>query len=77
MFRLISIAEHDIAVIFQQPTKIVAKQIDQEKKDEAEASAKFADESPVAPRSEIQTDVYWEVDNDTEGKLKGTYFFND
>jgi len=58
-------------------TEDLAKQIDQEKKDEAEASAKFADESPVAPRSEIQTDVYWEVDNDKEGKLKGTYFFND
>ena len=58
-------------------TEELAKQIDQEKKTEAEASAKFADESPVAPRSEIQTDVYWEVDNDSEGKLKGTYFFND
>ena len=58
-------------------TEELAKKIDQEKKDEAEASAKFADESPVAPRSEIQTDVYWEVDNDSEGKLKGTYFFND
>ncbi|NBB80774.1 MAG: pyruvate dehydrogenase (acetyl-transferring) E1 component subunit alpha [Verrucomicrobia bacterium] len=54
-----------------------AKKIDQEKKDEAETAAEFADESPVAPRSEITTDVYWEVDNDTEGKLKGTYFFND
>jgi pyruvate dehydrogenase E1 component alpha subunit len=54
-----------------------AKTIDQEKKAEAEASAKFAEDSPYAPRSEIQTDVYSEVDNDTEGKLKGTYFFND
>ena len=58
-------------------TEDEAKRIDQEKKDEAEASAKFAEDSPVAPQSEIQTDVYWEVDNDTEGKLKGTYFFND
>jgi pyruvate dehydrogenase E1 component alpha subunit len=58
-------------------TEESARKIDQEKKDEAETAAKFADESPVAPRSEIQTDVYWEVDNDTEGKLKGTYFFND
>jgi pyruvate dehydrogenase E1 component alpha subunit len=58
-------------------TEEFAKKIDREKKDEAEASAKFAEESPVAPRSEIQTDVYWEYDNDTEGKLKGTYFFND
>ncbi len=58
-------------------TEELAKKIDQEKKNEAEASANFAEESPVAPRSEIQTDVYWEVDNDTENKLKGTYFFND
>ncbi|HKK17601.1 MAG TPA: pyruvate dehydrogenase (acetyl-transferring) E1 component subunit alpha [Opitutales bacterium] len=58
-------------------TEDLAKEIDKEKKEEAEASAQFADESPVAPREEIQTDVYWEVDNDSEGKLKGTYFFND
>ena len=58
-------------------TEDEAKRIDQEKKDEAEASAKFAEDSPVAPRGEIQTDVYWEVDNDTEGNLKGRYFFND
>ena len=58
-------------------TEDQAKQIDREKRDEAEAAAQFADESPVAPREEIQTDVYWEVDNDTENKLKGTYFFND
>ena len=58
-------------------TEDEAKAIDQAVKDEAEASAKFAEESPYAPRSEIQTDVYWEYDNDSEGKLKGTYFFND
>lgn len=58
-------------------TEDLAKKIDQDKKNEAEASAKFAEDSPYAPRSEITTDVYWEVDNDTEGKLKGTYFFND
>ncbi|MEM1223200.1 MAG: pyruvate dehydrogenase (acetyl-transferring) E1 component subunit alpha [Verrucomicrobiota bacterium] len=58
-------------------TEEMAQSINQEVKDEAEASVKFAEESPYAPKSEIQTDVYWEVDNDTEGKLKGTYFFND
>ncbi|MGK0456717.1 MAG: pyruvate dehydrogenase E1 component alpha subunit [Zhongshania aliphaticivorans] len=58
-------------------TEDQAKKIDREKKDEAEASALFAEESPYAPREEIQTDVYWEVDNDTDKKLKGTYFFND
>jgi pyruvate dehydrogenase E1 component alpha subunit len=58
-------------------TEDLAKEISNEKKAEADASAKFAEDSPVAPRSEIQTDVYWEVDNDTEGRLKGSYFFND
>ena len=54
-----------------------AGKINLEVKSEAEAAAKFAEQSPVAPRSEIQTDVYWEVDNDTSNSLKGTYFFND
>lgn len=58
-------------------TEELAKEINAEKKAEADASAQFAEDSPYAPREEIQTDVYWEVDNDTEGKLKGTYFFND
>jgi pyruvate dehydrogenase E1 component alpha subunit len=54
-----------------------AGKINLEVKSEADAAAKFAEQSPVAPRSEIQTDVYWEVDNDTSDSLKGTYFFND
>ncbi|MEM8867640.1 MAG: pyruvate dehydrogenase (acetyl-transferring) E1 component subunit alpha [Verrucomicrobiota bacterium] len=58
-------------------TDELAQQMNREVKLEAEASVKFAEDSPYAPKSEIQTDVYWEVDNDTEGKLKGTYFFND
>lgn len=58
-------------------TEELAKEIDRKKKDEAEAAAQFAEESPYAPREEIQTDVYWEVDNDTDNQLKGTYFFND
>jgi pyruvate dehydrogenase E1 component alpha subunit len=58
-------------------TEASAKEIDQEKKVEADASAKFAEESPYPPRSELTNDVYWSVDNDTEQQLKGTYFFND
>jgi len=44
---------------------------------EADASAKFAEESPYPPKSEITKDVYWTVDNDSDQQLKGTYFFND
>ena len=58
-------------------TEAKAKEIDQEKKVEADASAKFAEESPYPPRSEITTDVYWTVDNDNNKQLKGTHFFND
>lgn len=58
-------------------TEEEAGKINLEVKSEADAAAKFAEQSPVAPRSEIQTDVYWEVDNDTSNSLKGTYFFND
>jgi pyruvate dehydrogenase E1 component alpha subunit len=58
-------------------TEEAAQKINQELKQKADQAAQFAEDSPVAPRSEIQTDVYWEVDNDSEGKLKGTYFFND
>tara|TARA_B110000003_G_scaffold39763_1_gene36535 strand:+ start:2232 stop:3311 length:1080 start_codon:yes stop_codon:yes gene_type:complete len=58
-------------------TEAEAKQIDREKKAEAEAAAKFAEDSPTPPKTELQTDVYWEVDNDSEQKLKGNYFFND
>ena len=58
-------------------TEDAVKQIDKEVKEEAEAASKFADESPVAPLEELSTDVYWEVDNDSEGKLKGRHFFND
>lgn len=58
-------------------TEATAKEIDQEKKVEADTSAKFAEESPYPPKSEITNDVYWSVDNDTGQQLKGTYFFND
>ena len=58
-------------------TEASAEAIHAEKKAEAEAAAQFAEESPFAPRKELQTDVYWEVDHDKDGKLKGTYFFND
>jgi len=53
------------------------KRIDREMKDAAEAAAQYAEESSTAPLEDITADVYWEVDNDRDGKLKGTYFFND
>ena len=43
---------------------------------EAEAAAKFADESPFPTEADIFTDVYSEVDNPTGDGPRGTHFFN-
>ncbi|MGH8021626.1 MAG: pyruvate dehydrogenase (acetyl-transferring) E1 component subunit alpha [Opitutaceae bacterium] len=51
--------------------------IDQEARAEAEAAAKFADESPFPPEDEIFRDVYWEVDNPEQRTSQGKLFFND
>lgn len=52
------------------------KSIDQAARDEAEAAAKFADESAFPPVSDIQTNVYWETDHPDQKESKGTIFFN-
>ena len=54
-----------------------AEQIDAEAKQEAEAAAHFAEESPLPSERDIFTDVYWEVDNNTENGRRGRHFFND
>ncbi|MCH6257035.1 pyruvate dehydrogenase (acetyl-transferring) E1 component subunit alpha [Puniceicoccaceae bacterium K14] len=58
-------------------TEELNKQIDQEARDEAEASAKFADESPFPQPSEIMDDIYWSTDNNDESTSTGRHFFND
>ncbi len=52
-----------------------AEQIDTEAKQEAEAAARFADQSDFPPASSIFDDVYWEVDHQTEAGRTGTHFF--
>jgi pyruvate dehydrogenase E1 component alpha subunit len=54
----------------------LAKQIDNEAKEEAKAAVKFADDSPFPPVEELLTDVYSSVDEGT-GDNEGTLFFND
>ena len=54
-----------------------AEQIDREAKAEAEGATKFAEESPLPGAADIQKDVYWEVDNQTERGKRGKHFFND
>jgi pyruvate dehydrogenase E1 component alpha subunit len=46
-------------------------------REEAEQSAKFADESPVPSDASIFEDVYFEVDRQTEAGRTGKHFFND
>ena len=37
---------------------------------------KFAEESPFPEEREILTDIYWEVDHQTDAAKYGRYFFN-
>lgn len=53
------------------------KEIDAAAKDEAEAAAKFADESDFPKPEAITQDVYWETDHPDERTSQGRLFFND
>jgi pyruvate dehydrogenase E1 component alpha subunit len=53
-----------------------AEQIDSEAKEEANQAVQFAEDSPFPDESDIQKDVYWEIDNQSEASKQGTYFFN-
>ena len=56
-------------------TEEVAAEIDTRAKEEAEASAEFAQASPYPEPEELMDDVYWETDNPEEKKSSGTMFF--
>lgn len=57
-------------------TDEVAKQINEEAMAEAEVAAKFAEDSPIPPESDIFTDIYWEEDNRSEKTTsQGTIIF--
>jgi len=51
------------------------KEIDNKAKDDAEASAQFADASPNPEPAELMDDVYWETDNPEKKQSLGTMFF--
>lgn len=74
---------HDPIMLFQRTllkegvlSEADIEEIDGEAKKEAADAARFADESPFPPEEEIFTDVYWEVDHNTD-KNEGRFFFND
>ena len=52
-------------------------EISEAAKTEAEASAQFAEESPIPTDASIFEDVYYEVDRQTEAGRTGKHFFND
>jgi pyruvate dehydrogenase E1 component alpha subunit len=54
-----------------------ANELDQAAKEEAEAAARFAEESPLPNEEDIFKGVYCEVDNGTEAGKRGKHFFND
>jgi pyruvate dehydrogenase E1 component alpha subunit len=52
------------------------EEIDFQAKEETNEAVKFAEESPILSENEIMSDVYWEVDHQTDAAKQGRYFFN-
>ncbi len=50
--------------------------IDVEAKEETNEAVKFAEESAFPQENEILSDIYWEVDHQTDAAKNGRYFFN-
>jgi pyruvate dehydrogenase E1 component alpha subunit len=57
-------------------TEAEVEEINREAKEETNAAVRFAEESPFPEESDIMSDVYWEVDNQTDAAKHGRYFFN-
>jgi pyruvate dehydrogenase E1 component alpha subunit len=77
-------ANHDPITVFERKlmakgvlTEELAASINKTAKDDAAASAKFADESPAPTIADISTDIYWETDHQTPASKIGRHFFND
>ncbi|MBV8377657.1 MAG: pyruvate dehydrogenase (acetyl-transferring) E1 component subunit alpha [Verrucomicrobia bacterium] len=57
-------------------TETEIENIDVAAKEETNEAVKFAEESAFPPENEIMSDVYWEVDHQTDAAKYGRYFFN-
>ncbi|MBV9106302.1 MAG: pyruvate dehydrogenase (acetyl-transferring) E1 component subunit alpha [Verrucomicrobia bacterium] len=57
-------------------TETQIENIDVEAKEETNDAVKFAEGSPFPSEDEILSDVYWEVDHQTDAAKYGRYFFN-
>ena len=76
--------EHDPIQLFKKRlieeavlTEAQFDEISDAAKEEAEASAQFAEESPLPTDANIFEDVYFEVDRQTEAGRTGKHFFHD
>lgn len=76
-------AHHDPISLFEKRLldegvldEAIIKGIDKAAREEAESSAKFAEESDFPTSDEIQKDVLWEEDNPDQKISKGVMFFN-
>ena len=76
--------EHDPIQLFKKRlieetvlTEAQFEEISDAAKAEAEAAARFAEESPVPTDANIFEDVYFEVDRQTEAGRTGKHFFHD
>ena len=76
--------EHDPIQLFKKRlieegvvTEAQFEEISDAAKAEAEASAQFAEESPIPSDASIFEDVYFEVDRQTEAGRTGKHFFHD
>ncbi len=77
-------SEHDPLRLWQQQlvaegviTDEAAAALEKEAKAEADGAARFAEESPFPSEAEIFSDIYYEVDHQTESGRRGKHFFND
>jgi pyruvate dehydrogenase E1 component alpha subunit len=57
-------------------TEAEVDDLDREAKEEINAAVQFAEDSPFPEEREILSDVYWEVDHQTDAAKYGRYFFN-
>jgi pyruvate dehydrogenase E1 component alpha subunit len=57
-------------------TEVEIEELDVQAKEETNEAVKFAEESHFPEENEILSDVYWNVDHQTDAAKQGRYFFN-
>jgi pyruvate dehydrogenase E1 component alpha subunit len=57
-------------------TEEEAATIENDAKEEVKEAIKFAEEAPAPTVADLQQDVYWETDNETDASRQGRHFFD-